>query len=215
MTTLTKSIAAGGSDGYAEADSAFSNTNTYVMQGQNDSGGGSHEVRGFYHWTNITIPPSSIINSTQVTWYNASYGGPAGNVNIRGGFVAADNPSAPTDKAGVWALSLASGYVDRTNPGTGTVTVTGLGTSFGNVIARSGWASGNSVIFLWIDNGSSGDRKWVTGSYEGGYYTYLEVDYTPPGGWVIMFLEKCRRKMYNDLIKQGAIPLGKRELLPI
>jgi len=221
MATFTKSVSAGADDGFASADGGFDNANALVYHGQDDPGGGTHEQRGFHRWTNITIPPKSTINSASVTLYNCSYGGPAGNIYLYVGFHAADNPSAPAAYADVWALSFA-GSIAANNPGTGTVTISGLASSLQSVVNRAGWASGNALIFFNTDNGSTSDRKWLTGSYNGGYYDYLSVDYTPPPGGnpvsvtpYIMVFERWRKRMYNNLIQQGAVPLGRRGLVTI
>lgn len=222
MTAFTKSVSAAGDDGYAESGGGFNNTNAYVMVGSNDPGGGAQTVHGFYRFTAITIDRLSPINSASVTLYNCSTGGPAGNIYTYQGFVAADNQAAPTDKAGVWALSLASGYVTVNNPGSGTVVISGLATSLQSVIDRTGWANGNAVVLKLQDNGSTGDRKWTPGAYSG-YAALLSVDYSPLGrayqlvNPIVGLFERMKRrtKLYQDLLNQGAIPLGKRELLPI
>lgn len=221
MTTFTASVAAGGDDGWGDAGGAFDSGSAYVLHGQNDTGGGSKECRGFHRWTSVNILPKSIINSASVTFYNCSYGGPSGNIYLYIGFHNADSPAAPTSKAEVWALSFA-GSITANNPGTGTVTITGLASALQSVIDRAGWVSGNALILFNTDNGSTGDRKWTTGSYNGGYYDYLSVDYTPPPGGepvsvtpYIMVFERWRKRLYDKLIQQGAVPLDRRGLVTI
>lgn len=182
MPNFTKSVVASGDDGYAIFSGGFNNAGTTMLAGQDDPGGGSLEVRAFARFTSVTIPQYSIITAASITFYNTSYGGPAGNVYLLGGFNGADNPAAPTTKDELWALAFATGYINVNNPGTGTVTITGLATSFQNVVNRSGWVNGNAAIFFMIDNGSTGDRKWVIGTYDGSYAASISIDYIIPGG---------------------------------
>lgn len=182
MPNFTKSVVANGDDGWARNDGSFSSTGTTMFAGQDDPGGGSQECRAFARFTGVTIPQYSIVTAASITFYNTSYGGPAGTISLTWGFVAADNQAAPTDKAGVWALSYSTGSSGGTDPGTGTVTLTGLATSAQNVFGRAGWANGNALVFLLKDNGGSGDRKWVLGTYDGSYAASISIDYIIPGG---------------------------------
>lgn len=183
MPIFTKSVAATGDDGHGWAG-GVDLTGTNIIQGQDDPGGGTHALKSFLRFTVVDIPPKSIINSGKITVYNASYGGPAGNVYLYGGFMDVDNPSAPTDWAGISALTQTSAQAYN-NPGTGTIDLTGLGAGLQTIVNRAGWALGNAVIFSNIDNGSTGDRKWLFNSYTGATPALLTIDYIPPGGELV------------------------------
>lgn len=182
MGIITKNVAASGDDGYGGNWGFFDNSGSGMLAGQDDPGGGSQARWSFARYTGVPIPRSSKINSCSVTFYNTSYGGPAGNVYLYGGFVAADNQAAPTTKDELFALGFTTGYVSVNDPATGTVEITGLAASFQNLVNRDGWVAGNAAVFLLTDNGSTGDRKWVIGTYDGSYAALLSVDFTPPGG---------------------------------
>lgn len=63
----------------------------------------------------------------------------------------------------------------------------------------------------------SAECGYLFNSSGGGNYDKLQAYFIVgrKGGGIMIFLEQWRKRLYNKLIQQGAVPLGQRDLLPI
>lgn len=118
--------------------------------------------RAFVRFPNIRIPYYASVFDVfiRLTAHSSLAATP---VNLRLGFVAADNPAAPANYAELQALSVAewitwSGLVAWTD---GTAYDSpDLSDSLQEVIDRSGWNSGQAILLVIEDVSSTGWRGW-------------------------------------------------------
>jgi hypothetical protein len=134
----------------------------------------------FFRFPNITIPQGSTILSAVLRMV-ASNTLSTSTVNTRISANAEDNPSAPGSWAACDGLDLTEAYVDWT-PGSWTAS-----TKYGSpslveiiqeIVDRSGWASGNAILLLVKDNGSSSSASrgaYMIESSGGAYKAELEI----------------------------------------
>jgi len=125
---------------------------------------------GFIRFRDVTIPENSRIISAVVifTGFEAVSGI---GTDLLCYFEDVDSPAAPTDKSDLDSRSLTSAvnwynveewfdnHVYQTPQ---------LASILQTVINRSGWASGNDVLFLAVDNNSDSYRLWSAFEYRGG-----------------------------------------------
>ena len=97
-------------------------------------------------------------------------------IAVRIGCEAADNASAPADWTALNAKSMSSAYTDTdiaTNVNAGTEYSVDVTTAVQEIIARSGWAYGNTLAILVHNNGTpSGDFH--------GFASFDNVSYAEP-----------------------------------
>jgi hypothetical protein len=114
----------------------------------------------FCRFTNISIPPTSIINTCYATFVCALGNASAFSVNIH--FEKALNPSAPTSGTDANNRKKTTNYVNFSSSDTwyegSTYNTPGIETPFQEVINQSGWASGNAVV-LYLLNVSGTNRR--------------------------------------------------------
>lgn len=180
MTTLNLTITANADDNSGTA-SGLTNA-TLTITGRHNTAG---VYRGFYRFQNVTIPQGSTINS-------ATFSAQAVDTTSTSTYAtklyanAADNPSNPANATALHALSLTTANTTVT---TNLSTTNSVRNSFDvtsvvqEIVNRAGFASGNALMILWIDNGSSNNitRRWNDYS-NGGSSTgpKLDIDYTEP-----------------------------------
>lgn len=116
--------------------------------------------RSFVRFPGVTVPQGKTINSAILT-LRSTTAQPLGNAtvifNIYGN--AADNPAAPTTAGTAEALALTTATLATTAGPVAATTdytfdVTGI---IQEIVSRSGWASGNALILVLKESGSSTD----------------------------------------------------------
>ena len=171
MTIFNTSIAAG-SDDAQELSGTVNLTNTFVNA--NNAG----QIIGL-RFTNVTVPPGSTINSATITVsvVSTSYDDP--DVVIRGSGEA--NPAtfaADANHLSNRAKSTATVNWAATNIGAGAENTPDLSTLVSEMIALSGWASGNAMAFYMT--GNSGTALRIYAYENGSNQAQLTIDYTAP-----------------------------------
>lgn len=167
--SITKAISAG-SDDTSYDGTTFASDWQQVTLGKSD---GSTSINNFFHFANITIPPGSTIVSAYFSYSN--YTADSSIVNLQLAAANADNPSTPTDgtQFSTYQNSLTTARVNWDNLPVATYgdffTSPDISTVIQEIISRSGWTSGNSLL-LWVgDHGSSAwaQRKYLSADYAG------------------------------------------------
>lgn len=139
-------------------------------------------TRVFTRFQNVTIAQSSNISQADYsvvavdTDSSTTY-----NCNIYCN--AADNASNPANGSALMALSLTSSStnVSGLNTTNGVRYTYNIANAVQEVINRGGWSSGNAIMPLWVDNGSSTNRRW--NDYNNGGVSVaakLDITYTDP-----------------------------------
>ncbi|MCW5865412.1 MAG: hypothetical protein KIT52_20160 [Anaerolineae bacterium] len=171
MTTLTRSIA-------ASSDDAQETSGTMALTGANLNANSASQIIGL-RFTNITIPPGSTINSATLTVYvtSGSYDDP--NLTIRGSGEADPTTftSAANDITDRWKTSAAVSW-NAGNIGAGAKNSPDLATLITEILAISGWASGNDMNFY--ITGASGSAFRINAYDNGSDIPQLTINYTEP-----------------------------------
>lgn len=175
MATLTLIPSAGSDDGYAYS-TTFNNSDARVLIGRI-----ADPTRSFFRMQNVTIPRGSLINSATVTI--KANGDRGDNINIYVAASAEDNAAAPanyTEVLGKTLTTAKSSLWSFTTSGTSTHTSPSLTSVIQEIVNRSGWNSGNSLLLIFYDNGANNDYSYIY-SYEGSSTNCatLTIDYTP------------------------------------
>ena len=178
MTTLNLTVPSSAEDD--SGSTAFGLLNSTVLYSGKISG--AFSVRAYFRFTNVTITQGSTINSalfrpvavdtdTSTNWITRLY------------FNAVDNASNPASGAALDALALTTAFATPTNSlntSAGTRYDFDVTSVLQEIVNRAGWASGNAVTVLWLDNGSTNgiSRRW--NDYSGGAANAakLDIDYT-------------------------------------
>jgi len=145
---------------------------------------GSFSVRAFFRFASATIPQGATIVSaafsavavdtdSSSTWATLIHAN------------AADNPSAPASGAALGALALTTAFC---TPTSSLNTTSGVRYNFDvasvvqEIVNRSGWASGNALVIVWVDNGSSSgvNRRWSDYSSGSSNQAKLDIEYNDP-----------------------------------
>ena len=180
MATFTKRVAVAGDDGSA-AYGTFGNGPVF------GTGYGDLAARGFMRFTAVTIPPGSTVTAAKLT-VSPTFAD-TGNLAARLACQAADNPTSPTTATNLTgrALTVARSAVWASTPeawngAVGVVDSPDLAAAVQEVISRTGWASGNALIVIGIDAGSTGNGYYEAESYESAPASaaLLTVVYTAP-----------------------------------
>lgn len=173
-TDVTYQVGATADDGEKYA-TAF--LNGYVSLGYS---GGSYNP--FFRWTSVEIPAGSTITAAKVQLRaKNSDSGKTVNMNIY--FNDVDNATAPTDVATYDAKAVTAAVawnsIGAFTAGTWYDSPE-LKTILQAVIDRAGWASGNAIMVLMKDNGSSNYRRMNDYDDGASYAAKLVVTYTTP-----------------------------------
>jgi hypothetical protein len=120
---------------------------------------------------------------------------------IKVGCEAADNPATPTDRADLAGRSFSTAFTQDDNVASWTIGTTyqfDITTAVQEIINRAGWASGNVLAVMILDNGSSNPAYRDCCSFENTTYNLpiLYVTATAPAGGVpaqFMFYSSMRR----------------------
>lgn len=159
----------------------FNNDGEGVIFGSN--AGAYH---GFFKFTNITIPYNAVIQSAFVRLTSYWGGGSSTVVNVRISLNDIDDSVAPTNVTEADALSLTTAFSDWDNLSTwiqeNTYDTPSIINVVQEVIDRGGWTSGNSIMVLIKDNGSTynSNRQASAIDYSSGVQkAELHITWTP------------------------------------
>ena len=183
MTTLNLQVGASEDDGvWVDGKSIWANNATAESLGGNWNGG---TLRNFYRFTAVSVPSSSV--SSAVITLRATRNDTVTPCIVALSAIAEDSASAPssysdaisrtlTSSASSWTLGSWSSGSDYTS--------TDLATAIQEVIDRAGWASGNAIVVVASDNGSSSSatRTWRTYDGSSTLAPKLAITYTAGGG---------------------------------
>jgi len=141
---------------------------------------GSFITRIFYRFASATIPQNATIVSatfSAVAVDTDSTSTWSTKIHLN----AADNPSAPADGTALDALALTTAFTAPTtslNTTSGTRFNFDVASAVQEIVNRSGWSSGNALMIVWVDNGSSSgiNRRWS--DYSGGSTNQAKLDIT-------------------------------------
>jgi hypothetical protein len=163
----------------ADINSVFSSTNTTADFG--DSGGHGGTI-----WLPfvVNIPRGAVIQSAILKIIcGGSHAGDTCKIKV--GCEAADNPAAPTTSGDLVGRTLTAAYLQDdavAHQTAGTEYDYDVTTAVAEIIARTGWAWGNTLAVLFKNNGSSGDANRTIAMYDHLTYTepILEITYVVP-----------------------------------
>lgn len=184
MTVLNLQVNVGANDGDILGSGNFNNSRAYLWFGRDSSFG--QPLNLFIRFTNVTVPKNAVINSSTLTFRCHST---TTNtvVNALIDAHAADNPSAPATAAGVTSAPRTSAKVSWSNVPAWTAdndyTTPSVASITQELVNRTGWSSGNAMVWFVNENGSSNpNRIRMPYSYNGSTAgaPKLTIDYTPP-----------------------------------
>ena len=179
MTIWNGSIAATGDDGFDNAGTLFT-TNSYLYFG-NSSG---LDANAFFRFTNVTIPKNSTVSACVLTVKAHSTASVSG-VNVKIGCSNEDNAAAPTTASDFDGRTFA-GTTATWTPATSwllnnTYASADFSSSAQSLFARSGWSSGNSMLVVIRNNGSTGGSAKTPYDYSNGSGSAtISITYSPP-----------------------------------
>lgn len=190
MSIFTKNIATGTDDGWNRTGSTTYDSNDAYQFIGND---GTYNYNNGYRFTNITIPSGATINSAKLTLYNYTNLARTGttckvkiygvDVDDFGGF----SSGATTVPSGVTRTTAETSWT-LDGWGTGTIDVgydtPDIAAQIQEIIDRAGWASGNDIGVVLINDGSSSSAYRQANEYDHDttYCTLLTIDYTATAG---------------------------------
>ena len=120
---------------------------------------------GYIRFQNVTVPQGATIASAYLKPYKSGY--PDRTVSVKG--FDKDNVSAPTAGSDLAASNFTSAGITNfaTGTGDGQKTSPDIKTIVQEIVNRSGWSSGNSMMFaLWIELSSSNTILLSLRSYD-------------------------------------------------
>lgn len=159
-------------DGYwLEGTSAFNNTDDSTQFGYN-GGGGATSANAFYRFDNLIIEQGATITSASLT-ATPFTANAAATVNVAINGVDADDPAAPSTYAAAEALTRTTATVAWSAVSSfvlnSPVTSPDIATIIQEIVDRPGWASGNGLVILVEDSGSTaaGGTTRAPSAFEG------------------------------------------------
>ena len=193
MASLTVQVEANADDGYRVGDGfgsfTFDNSAAYVSIGALNPGGGSSDTDCYFRFLSVAIPKGSTILTAKLQYkLHENYSVSSKTCDIHAedadsaGAIANDSAmttsqAAKTSAKTTWTLatSSSSDFLDSAD----------FAAVIAEVIARSGWASGNNITIHLLnptDAGMSEDREMKIKSHDsaGADAAKLVVTYTPP-----------------------------------
>ena len=120
---------------------------------------------GYIRFQNVTVPQGATIASAYLKPYQSGY--PSRTVSVKG--FDKDNVSAPTSGSDLAASNFTTAGITNfvTGTGDGQKTSPDIKTIVQEIVNRSGWSSGNSMMFaLWIELSSSNTILLSLRSYD-------------------------------------------------
>lgn len=189
LTFGPRTPAVSGDDGYTSSAYGLDNSAGNLQFGNN----GGVSMNTYVRFPNVTIPKGSTISSAKIQ-FRCSYAssGTTANMNIYVNDV--DNASTPADNAAYNALAVTSAVAWNSIPAWGywDSGADQLTSDFASiveaVVGRSGWSSGNALMVLIKNNGSSADAYRVAASYDASGTPdpkpALSITYTEPASAV-------------------------------
>lgn len=176
---------ASSSDGWSDAgywnpSGSFFPGGAYFCFGQDNWGIIRH---AFIRFPAVAIPKGSIINSAHITLYAYMDISVGSNVNAKVYFNNVDNATAPTNTSEANALALTSAVVWHNVESWGEENsahnTPELKTILQEIVNRSGWSSGNAVMAVIKDDGSSFNNIRFSGGADttGSYRPVLVVSF--------------------------------------
>jgi hypothetical protein len=166
--------------GYWNPSGSFFPGGAYFSFGQDNWGIIRH---AFIRFPAVAIPKGSIINSAHITLYAYMDISVGSNVNAKVYFNNVDNATAPTNTSEANALALTSAVVWHNVESWGEENsahnTPELKTILQEIVNRSGWSSGNAVMAVIKDDGSSFNNIRFSGGADttGSYRPVLVVSF--------------------------------------
>lgn len=137
------------------------------------------DVHGFLRFQSVTGPVSgATINSATITHNVTAI---AGTPDTTCYGVDVDDAAAFSDPGNLpSAAARTTASSDADPAGTGSRTIN-VATQVQEIVNRAGWASGNDMAFVMIDNGT-GENNWSAEDFQaaGTAEAFLDIDYTNP-----------------------------------
>jgi hypothetical protein len=177
MATLNLQVAATADDGHSYIGLAFI---TYQVLFGNVSG---YSTPSFARFTGVTIPPGATITAATLTW-TAMVTQTSIAVAMKVHAAAADNQAAPTSLATHAAIPRTTAFVAYDGNGATGWTIesiyspSDLGSVIQEVINRAGWVSGNALVILTDNNGSSDSASRQAYDYQNSTSKAAKLDIT-------------------------------------
>lgn len=171
MTTFTGSPA-------ASADDSQETNGTNTINGTSVNANSASQTAAV-RIPAVTVPPGSTINNAYLTLNlpNATYDDPDLTIRGSGEANAAAFTTATDHLTNRYKTTAGVNWV-ASNVGTGARNTPSLKTLVEEIIAISGWASGNAMAFYFVGNASSSFRFYAYDN--GSNYATLTIDYTAP-----------------------------------
>lgn len=166
--------------GYWNPSGSFFPGGAYFSFGQDNWGIIRH---AFIRFPAVAIPKGSIINSAHITLYAYMDISVGSNVNAKVYFNNVDNATAPTNTSEANALALTSAVawhnVESWGEENSAHNTPELKTILQEIVNRSGWSSGNAVMAVIKDDGSSFNNSRFSGGADttGSYRPVLVVSF--------------------------------------
>jgi hypothetical protein len=177
LATITLQVGAGASDGILYGATFISNDVVAFGQSSNNV------TSNFMLFTNVTIPNgATIINAYLQYRCKTSQSGTTILSRIYGNNV--DDATAPTTAAEYNGKALTTAYVDWDSVGSWTAgtwyDTPDIKTVIQEIVNRAGWASGNDILILHKDDGSTNGAVRTANPYEDGasFAPKLVIEYT-------------------------------------
>jgi len=193
MATVTVQVEADADDGYRSGDGfssfTYNNDAAYVSIGALNSGSGSEDTTCYFRFLSVAIPKGSTVLTAKLQYkLHENYTVSSKTCDIHAedadsaGAIANDSAmttsqAAATSAKTTWTLatSTSSAFLDSAD----------FTAVIAEVVARSGWASGNNMTIHLLnptDAGMSEDRQMKIKSHDsaGADAAKLVVTYTPP-----------------------------------
>jgi len=170
---------AGTDDGHiSNVGAMYFNNNSDVATFGSVSGDGG---RAFFRFPDITIPNGATITSAVLYVLSDTSTQWDGYVKVKVGFNNIDTAVAPTDVDTTEALTMTSGVVWEPQTFTqGTwYNTPDLADELQVVVDRGGWSSGNAIMLLMDEDGSTVSKRRLVHTYEDGSSNrpYLELEW--------------------------------------
>jgi hypothetical protein len=162
--TTTLQTAASADDGFS-CDSIFDTIDNTMYVGNTDA---SHIWGLFARFLNVSVPKDATINTAKIQYRCSASNSPV-TCNTRIYFNATDNATAPTTIGEHTGKAVTSAYADWTIPAWTSGTwydSPEIKTVIQEIVNRAGWVSGNAMMLLHKDNGSSVGAFRMISSYD-------------------------------------------------
>jgi len=180
MATFTANISTGADDGHSTSAPAFSSTASGVIFG-NDG----NSADAFFRFQNVTIPQGANISAATIQFQALTTRSTA-TCQVKIFCNAADNATAPTDRTSHVNKTRTTAFSDWNPVPVQTAdlnyTTPDFSSAVQEVINRAGWASGNALMVLIDNNGSSTNALRQEKAFESSssLCALLSITYTLP-----------------------------------